>query len=140
MCRVFGFANVEGANNMFLTIKSNGATVKWCRASVTCPGYAYIGCACVHMHVIITTCAHACFLVDLSSFMFVKVVCPDTCPGITMFMCLCTYMHVCSDPANAQSLWRPLFSAVLLLNCLGIETKSSPLPLNRPKTKTCQAS
>lgn len=54
----------------------------------------------------------------------------------------CTYMHACGAFTNGQSLWGPLLSAVLLFRHIvpGHRNRSSPLPLNRPKTKPCQAS
>lgn len=66
------------------------------------------------------------------------------CVCVCVCMCLnkCTYTHACSAFTNGQSLWGPLFSAILLLRHIvpGHRNRSSPLPLNRPKTKPCQAS
>lgn len=52
------------------------------------------------------------------------------------------YMHACSASINGQFMWGPLFSSTLPLRHIvpGHRNRSSPLALNRPKTKPCQAS
>lgn len=85
------------------------------------------------------------FLVRLSILTLTQAslyLCVCACTCMDLCLCECTYEYTCSASTKGLSLWGPLFSATLLWSHIvpGYRNRSSPLPLNRPKTKPCQAS
>ncbi len=139
---------------VFTWVRSECSIVKWCSK---CAGFGHMDsvlvCVCVCVCVLACTWAHphvhmprlnqclwqGCLSWPLPGHHDVCV-----CQCVCMGLCLCerTYTHACSASTNGQSLWGPLFSAMLLLRHIvpGHRNRSSPLPLNGPKTKPCQAS
>lgn len=136
---------------VFMWVRSECSIVKWRSECAVWLGFGYLDpmlvsvlpCTWAHPHVHML-CLHQCLWQGCLSWPLPRRhgVCACMCVCIRLCLRECTYTHTCSASTNGQSLWGPLFSTMLLLRHIvpGHRNRSSPLPLNRPKTKPCQAS